>query len=82
MFYFSGGILSSKGNEIILKEAKGENSGFEFYESLWEIEKHDETKDSFILRHLMSGMTLGIERNEDGWPVSAVLNDISDGPEG
>jgi hypothetical protein len=28
---------------------------------LWEIEKHDTTDDAYILRHLMSGQTLGIE---------------------
>ena len=29
----------------------------------------------------MSGMTLGIERNENDEPVKAILVDISDGPE-
>jgi hypothetical protein len=32
----NGGILSAaKDNEIILKESKEGNGGFEFYESLW-----------------------------------------------
>ena len=30
----------------------------------------------------MSGMTLGIKKNEDDEPVSAILIDISDGPKG
>ena len=42
---------------------------------MWEIEKHDSTDDAYILRHLMSGMTLGV-RTEDEEPISSILVDI------
>ena len=47
---------------IVLKEMKEtqESPGLKFYECLWEIEKHDSSDDAYILRHLMSGQTLGI----------------------
>lgn len=47
---------------IILKEMKepSESPGLCFYECLWEIEKHDSSEDAYILRHLMSGQTMGI----------------------
>ncbi len=57
---------------IVLKEMKEppESPGLKFYECLWEIEKHDTSDDAYILRHLMSGQTMGIEyeneRNEHG----------------
>ena len=48
-----------------------ESPGLCFYECLWEIEKHASSDDAYILRHLMSGQTMGIEyeaeRNEDGF---------------
>ena len=66
--------------EIILKEMKEEGGeGLPFYECLWEVEKHDISDDAYILRHLMSGMTLGIKKDADGDPVKAMLFDISEG---
>jgi hypothetical protein len=50
-----------------------------FYECLWEIEKHEETNDSYILRHLMSGMTLGITKDAQGKPIKPELFDITEG---
>lgn len=50
-----------------------------FYECLWEIEKHDATDDAYILRHLMSGMTLGISLDAEGRPVRPELFDITEG---
>lgn len=42
-----------------MKEENGDE--LPFYECLWEIEKHDASEHAYILRHLMSGMTLGIK---------------------
>lgn len=50
-----------------------------FYECLWEIEKHDATDDAYILRHLMSGMTLGISMDSEDRPVRPELFDITEG---
>jgi hypothetical protein len=50
-----------------------------FYECLWEIEKHEETEHAYILRHLMSGMTLGIVKDNEGRPLRPQLIDISEG---
>jgi hypothetical protein len=52
--------------------------GLPFYECLWEIEKHDEADHAYILRHLMSGMTLGILKDGDR-PIRPELFDISEG---
>lgn len=60
----NNGILSAIGEDIVLKEAKEETSeGLNFYESLWEIEKNGQEDSSYIMRHLMSGMTLGVKHN-------------------
>ena len=55
-----------------------------FYDCLWEIEEHkDVSEDSYILRHLMSGMTLGVEyiKGPEGEliPHKPKLSDISEG---
>lgn len=50
-----------------------------FYECLWEIEKHDASPDAYILRHLMSGMTLGISKDSDDKPIKPELFDITEG---
>lgn len=53
--------------------------GLPFYQCLWEIEKHDESEDAYILRHLMSGMTLGISKDAEGKPLKPELFDITEG---
>lgn len=58
-----------------MKEEGGDE--LPFYECLWEIEKHDATDHAYILRHLMSGMTLGITKDSNDNPTKAELFDIS-----
>lgn len=64
----------------MLKEQKEQVSDdLCFYECLWEIEKHNATEHSYILRHLMSGMTFGVEEVQEGEVtyLQPVLIDIS-----
>ena len=76
----NNGIPSTQGKDIILKEMKEEGGDeLPFYECLWEIEKHDASEHAYILRHLMSGMTLGIKTDNNGNPIKSELFDISEG---
>lgn len=80
------GVLAAIGQEqIALKELKGEKtSELCFFDCLWEIEEHKEVENSqnaYILRHLMSGMTLGVEvtNSANEKKLRPKLIDISDG---
>lgn len=61
------GVLVAFRNEVGLKEWKEVGSGaLNCYDCLWEIECH-EGENEYILRHLMSGMTLDfVEKEADG----------------
>lgn len=61
------GVLIAFKNDVALKEWKDSDSvELGCYDCLWEIEKHV-GENEYILRHLMSGMTLGfVDKEADG----------------
>lgn len=84
VIYSNGVLAAAVDEEIVLKELKGEKtSELSFYDCLWEIEEHkDKGEDNYILRHLMSGMVLGVDtvKSDDRQiPIKPKLIDISDG---
>ncbi len=75
----NGGVITAFNNEIGLKEAKVQLNTLQFYDCLWEFERHL-GPDEYIFRHLMSGMTMGVEARarESGEQKVPVLIEIND----
>lgn len=61
------GILTAFKNTVALKESKHPSWVLSCYDCLWEIEQSSNEEDEYILRHLMSGMTLSfVEKEAEG----------------